>query len=175
VIVLWISVEHLVQWFSSTNVPALQPTAISLDIQNPIIEMKLKQVESCSMCILVDNISRCLSIDLDSFDPRVSSRNNQVLDTLFGKVNLDQTSFLDDSFSFLSHVEHIINETVRLFALGSVLPDASAGRILPLHLVALIDPQANWFRTWMVSALPCFSSLRPETGTRLLNSLFISI
>ena len=55
-----------------------------------------------------------------------------------------------------SHVEHIINETVRLFSLGSILPEASSGRILPLHLVALIDPQANWFRTWMVSVSPCW-------------------
>ncbi|CAF5094104.1 unnamed protein product, partial [Rotaria sp. Silwood1] len=23
------------------------------------------------------------------------------------------------------------------------------GRILPLHFVALLDPEANWFRTWM--------------------------
>jgi len=38
-------VEHLVQWFSSSNVNELQPTAISLDIQNPIIEIKLKQVK----------------------------------------------------------------------------------------------------------------------------------
>ncbi len=38
--------EHLVQWFSLPNVIELQPTAISLDIQNPIIEMKFKQVKN---------------------------------------------------------------------------------------------------------------------------------
>jgi hypothetical protein len=38
-------VEHLIQWFSLPNVIELQPTAISLDIQNPIIEMKFKQVK----------------------------------------------------------------------------------------------------------------------------------
>ena len=37
-------VEHLIHWFSSSNVTELQPTAISLDIQNPIVEIKLKQV-----------------------------------------------------------------------------------------------------------------------------------
>ncbi len=38
-------VEHLVQWFNSPNVIELQPTAISLDIQNSIVEMKFKQVK----------------------------------------------------------------------------------------------------------------------------------
>jgi hypothetical protein len=38
-------VEHLVQWFSSANVIELQPAVISLDIQNPVIEMKFKQVK----------------------------------------------------------------------------------------------------------------------------------
>ncbi len=48
-------------------------------------------------------------------------------------------------------MEHIINETVRLFSLGSLQSESNAGRILPLHFVALLDPEANWFRTWMVS------------------------
>ncbi len=43
--IVYITVEHLIQWFSSPNIIELQPTAISLDIQNPLIEMKFKQVE----------------------------------------------------------------------------------------------------------------------------------
>jgi len=58
-----------------------------------------------------------------------------------------------NEFSIISHVEHIINETVRLFSLGSILSEPNAGRILPLHFVALLDPEANWFRTWMVCNL----------------------
>jgi hypothetical protein len=53
--------------------------------------------------------------------------------------------------SNFSHVEHIINEIIRLFALGSIESEYNQGRILPLHFVALLDPQANWFRTLMVS------------------------
>ena len=54
-----------------------------------------------------------------------------------------------------SHVEHIVNETIRLFSLGSILPEANGGRILPLHFVALLDSQAHWFRTWMVRTSTC--------------------
>lgn len=64
-------VEHLIQWFSSSSVTELEPSAISLDIQNPIVEMKLKQVNS----ILRLFFSNLLS-DLDSFDIGISSRNN---------------------------------------------------------------------------------------------------
>ncbi|CAF3059373.1 unnamed protein product [Rotaria sp. Silwood2] len=49
-----------------------------------------------------------------------------------------------------SHVEHIINETIRLFSFGSIPSEPNGARILPLHFVALLDPEANWFRTWML-------------------------
>ncbi|CAF4539737.1 unnamed protein product [Rotaria sp. Silwood2] len=52
-----------------------------------------------------------------------------------------------------SHVEHIINETIRLFSFGSIPSEPNGARILPLHFVALLDPEANWFRTWMVCNL----------------------
>lgn len=55
-------VEHLMQWFSSPNVVELQPNAISLDIQNPIIEMKFKQVKKIqhkNECFLI-----CLFIQI---------------------------------------------------------------------------------------------------------------
>ena len=90
-----------------------------------------------------------LLIDLDSFDIRISSGNNEILDSLFRKVRFFELK-KRTKFSFFSHVEHIINETVRLFSLGSLPADSSPGRILPLHFVALLDPEANWFRTWMV-------------------------
>ncbi len=66
--------------------------------------------------------------------------------------------FSIEIFPFLinlfSHVEHIINETVRLFSLGSIPSESNNGRILPLHFLALLDPEANWFRTWMVCNMP---------------------
>jgi hypothetical protein len=53
-------------------------------------------------------------------------------------------------FFLFSHVEHVISETVRLFSVGSILSESNGERILPLHFVALLDTEANWFRTWMV-------------------------
>lgn len=56
-----------------------------------------------------------------------------------------------------SCVEHIINQVIRLFSLGSIAADPNAARILPLHFVALLDPQSNWFRAWMVGFKGFFS------------------
>ena len=67
-------VEHLVQWFSSSNVIELQPTAISLDIHSPTVEMKLKQV--ILKVSFVDKFLSFFKIYLDSSHIRISSRNN---------------------------------------------------------------------------------------------------
>ncbi|CAF3974914.1 unnamed protein product [Rotaria magnacalcarata] len=104
-------VEHLVQWFSSMAVIELQPNAISLDILNPTVEMKLKQIR-----LIVEFLQ-----ETTKYWMRYSE----------------------------NHVEHIINETIRLFSFGSVPCEPNTGRILPLHFLALLDPEANWFRTWM--------------------------
>ncbi|CAF3793816.1 unnamed protein product [Rotaria sp. Silwood1] len=104
-------VDHLVQWFSSSNVIELQPTAISLDIQNSTIEMKFKQIR--------------LILEFLQETTKYWMRYSE------------------------NYVEHIVNETVRLFSLGSIPSEPNGGRILPLHFVALLDPEANWFRTWM--------------------------
>ncbi|CAF1183731.1 unnamed protein product, partial [Didymodactylos carnosus] len=47
-----------------------------------------------------------------------------------------------------SFVEHVVNETIRLFSFGSILEN-NLGELTPLHFVSLLDPHANWFRTWM--------------------------
>ncbi|CAF1415924.1 unnamed protein product [Adineta steineri] len=123
-------VEHLVQWFSSSNTNELQPTAISLDITNPIIEIKFKQIR--------------LILEFLQETTKYWMRYSE------------------------SHVEHIINETVRLFSLGSIVPESNGGRILPLHFVALLDLDANWFRTWMHATYSRAYLLRSLTHTKSL-------
>ncbi|CAF1205961.1 unnamed protein product [Rotaria sordida] len=123
-------VDHLVHWFSSSNVIELQPTAISLDIQNPIVEMKFKQIR--------------LILEFLQETTKYWMRYSE------------------------SHVEHIINETVRLFSLGSIPSEPNGGRILPLHFVALLDPEANWFRTWMHATYSRAYVLRSLTNKKTL-------
>jgi len=101
-----------------------------------------------------DELLREFIIDvscLDSTYSRIFTRNNEILDEIFGKKFVIVFFKIKKNLLF-SHVIHIINETVRLFSLGSILPDSNIGRILPLHFVALLDTDANWFRTWMVSS-----------------------
>ena len=38
-------VEHLIRWFSSSNIDELQPTATFIDISDPIIEIQFRQVK----------------------------------------------------------------------------------------------------------------------------------
>lgn len=81
-IALYALVEHLVQWFSSPHVIELQATTISLDIQNPIVEMKFKQVTSI---IDLENFHQASALT-DSADIGISPRNNEILDALFRNV-----------------------------------------------------------------------------------------
>lgn len=152
---------HLIQWFSSTSVNELHPSTPFIDLSNPIVENKFKQVRSAPKRRFGDIYQH--RIDSDSTDSRVHARSNEVLDAILRKVRIASTivsSYCIRILSF-SHVEHIINEVIHLFSLGSVTPESNGGRILPLHFVALLDRDANWFRTWMVSDSSLrFASLR---------------
>ncbi|UJR27576.1 hypothetical protein I4U23_008857 [Adineta vaga] len=130
-------VEHLVQWFSSPNIDELQSTAISIDISNPIIEIKFKQVTK-------KKIFYTLILDFLQETTKYWMRYSE------------------------SHVEHIITETIRLFSYGILVPEANGGRILPLHFIALLDPEANWFRTWMHATYSRVYVLRALTNNKNL-------
>ncbi|CAF1577401.1 unnamed protein product [Adineta ricciae] len=121
-------VEHLIRWFSSSNIDELQPTAISIDTSDPIIEIQFKQTR--------------LILDFLQETTKYWMRYSE------------------------NHVEHIINETIRLLSLGIIPPEANRGRILPLHFIALLDPEANWFRTWMHATYSRVYVLRALTNNK---------
>eukprot|EP00064_Thunnus_orientalis_P020508 superscaffoldBa00005672_g20646 len=118
------------------------------DLSDNVLQFFAKSFSSSPL-----NVTREIYTSLDSIDERLSEGGDDLLDPTSGEVSYQQTVSHDLRRKLSEmYMEEVIESTFSLLSFHHELGSASprTEKILePVHLLALLDIKATWFKKWM--------------------------